>query len=132
MKEKDDLQREGGSSASESGKDDAYLKKISIGKMNAELWRRHIQCNYTRFRRDCRICVEAMGADSPHRRRPGSWSAHVMSIDLVGPLKEGKDLGLERTVKYMLLATVRPRRSMWTGRRPRRSFRSPMPCKTSR
>ena len=29
-----------------------------------------------------------------------------MSIDLVGPLKEGKDLGLERTVKYMLLATV--------------------------
>ena len=29
-----------------------------------------------------------------------------MSIDLVGPLKEGKDLGLKRTVKYMLLATV--------------------------
>ena len=106
VKERDDLQREGGSSISESGSDEANLRKISIGKMNAELWRRHIECNHTPFRRDCRICVEAMGADSPHRRRPGSWSAHVMSIDLVGPLKEGKDLGLERTVKYMLLATV--------------------------
>ena len=31
-----------------------------------------------------------------------------MAIDLVGPLKPAKDLGLERTVKYMLLATPRP------------------------
>ena len=54
-----------------------------------ELWAQHFRQGHTPFRRDCRLCVEQMGAQRPHRRRQegqtmtSSWS---MSVDIVGPL----------------------------------------------
>ena len=86
-------------------------------KMDLEKWRQHVECGHVPYRRDCRVCLETMGCDVPHRRRPGSLSALFMAVDLVGPLKPGKDLGLERSAKYMLLATVPVPR--WTTRAAR-------------
>ena len=45
------------------------------------------------FRRDCRLCLEEMGQDLPHRRRKKEKgdAAYVMSVDVAGPFTTGWD-----------------------------------------
>ena len=46
-----------------------HVKKV---KMTLEDWRKHVAQNRIPYRRDCRLCIERMGQDCPHRRRkPG-------------------------------------------------------------
>ena len=74
-----------------------------------ELWTQHFRQGHTPFRRDCRLCVEQMGAQRPHRRRKegqtmtSSWS---MSVDIVGPLPRAKDLATSHYMKYALVAVA--------------------------
>ena len=74
-----------------------------------ELWAQHFRQGHTPFRRDCRLCVEQMGAQRPHRRRKegqtmtSSWS---MSVDIVGPLPRAKDLATSHYMKYALVAVA--------------------------
>ena len=52
-------------------------------------WEEHVRANHTPFRRDCRICQEAMAKASPHRKA-GHARAGVLSLDLTGPFKKAK------------------------------------------
>ena len=42
----------------------AGLKRLSLDE-----WRQHVRQNHTPYRRDCRLCIQEMGAGEPHRRR---------------------------------------------------------------
>ena len=80
------------------------MKKISI-----EEWRRHVAQNHVPYRRDCRICVQEMGQDAPHRRRKNGGSGeavYIMSADIAGPFVDGWDYGRGEAAKYALIATV--------------------------
>ena len=74
-----------------------------------ELWAQHFRQGHRPFRRDCRLCVEQMGAQRPHRRRKegetmtSSWS---MSVDIVGPLPRAKDVTTSYYMKYALIAVA--------------------------
>ena len=74
-----------------------------------EQWAQHFRQGHRPFRRDCRLCVEQMGAQRPHRRRKegetmtSSWS---MSVDIVGPLPRAKDLTTSYYMKYALIAVA--------------------------
>eukprot|EP00435_Cladocopium_sp_Y103_P074751 s9_g51.t1 len=57
----------------------------SAKKMNIEDWKAHIRAQHRPYRRDCRLCMEKMGIDSPHRRSHADSSAYALSLDLVGP-----------------------------------------------
>ena len=59
----------------------SQMKKFSI-----EQWRQHVRQNHIPFRRDCRLCIEEMGQDLPHRRRRGvgGESVCVMAVDVAG------------------------------------------------
>lgn len=70
-------------------------------KLRPLSWSEHLRANHTPFRRDCRVCQEAMAKSSP-RRRAGHPRAGVLSLDLTGPFRPGKDLrGVE--MKFMLV-----------------------------
>ena len=71
-------------------------------------WRQHVRQGHVPFRRDCRLCVEEMGQDHPHRRQRGAGgeSVYVLSVDLTGPYVKGTDLGTGHKAKYMMVATV--------------------------
>ena len=82
----------------------AGLKRLSLDE-----WRQHVRQNHTPYRRDCRLCIQEMGAGEPHRRRGphhNGESAYVLSVDITGPLVKGWDYGTGRQAKYALLATV--------------------------
>jgi hypothetical protein len=64
-----------------------------LSKMDVEEWKRHIRAHHMPYRWDCRRCMELAGVDSPHRRSHADSSAHVLSIDLVGPYPIGRDDG---------------------------------------
>ena len=74
-----------------------------------ELWAQRFRQGHRPFRRDCRLCVEHMGAQRPHRRRKegetmtSSWS---MSVDIVGPLPRATDLTTSYYMKYALIAVA--------------------------
>lgn len=79
------------------------LKRMSMAE-----WRQHVRQNHVPFRRDCRLCVEEMGQDVPHRRRPhkGGESVYVLSVDIAGPFFKGMDYATGHEARYALLATV--------------------------
>ena len=77
-----------------------------VKALNAADWRRHVEQGHIPYRRDCRQCLQAKGIDNHHRRSPGDQSSYCMSIDLVGPFSQGRDLGTGRLVKYALVATI--------------------------
>ena len=83
--------------------DTARMKKFSL-----EEWRKHVKQNHIPFRRDCRLCLEEMGQDLPHRRRKKEKgdAAYVMSVDIAGPFTTGWDYGKAREARYALLATI--------------------------
>lgn len=78
-------------------------------KLTMEEWRQHVRQNHVPYRRDCRLCVEEMGQSLPHRRRVsqgGGEVAYSLSVDVVGPFKQGWDYGRGREAKYAILATI--------------------------
>ena len=78
----------------------------SCRKMDVNAWKAHVRNQHQPYRRDCRRCLELMGVDGKHRRSHGSSSAHCMSVDLVGPMPVGTDVGTETKQKYFMVATV--------------------------
>ena len=62
-----------------------------LSKMDMDAWRRHVRQDQTPFRADCRICAEAMGYDSPHRRLGKSSTKYTMAVDICGPFPRTKD-----------------------------------------
>ena len=74
-----------------------------MAKLDMDAWRRHVHQGRIPFRSDCRICAEAMGRDSPHRRTGGSATHFVLSVDICGPFEAGKD-GM--SCRYALVGTV--------------------------
>ena len=81
----------------------------SCRRFTMEEWRQHVRQGHTPYRRDCRACVEEMGQDRPHRRRKSSEageSAYALSMDVIGPFKEGWDYARSSTAKYALVATI--------------------------
>lgn len=74
--------------------------------MDVEEWNKHIQQEHVPYRRDCRDCVEAMGFSSPPRRSQNASSAFVMAVDIMGPIEQGRDIGLNQWCRYVMVATV--------------------------
>ena len=72
-----------------------------VVKLRKMSWQEHISAGHTPMRRDCRVCQEASGQDRPHRRIRHKH-AYCLSLDLVGPLKKGRDID-GRSCKYMLV-----------------------------
>ena len=89
-----------------------YLKNLpekpalQAARLDVEGWKEHIRGGHMPYRRDCRRCMELMGVDAPHRRSHADHSAYVLSIDIIGPYPVGKDIGLEKEGKYILVGTV--------------------------
>ena len=78
----------------------------SCRRMGIHAWKEHVRNQHQPYRRDCRRCMEMMGVDGKHRRSNGDRSAHVMSVDIVGPMPIGVDVGLDTKQKYFMVATV--------------------------
>ena len=75
--------------------------------LTLEQWKQHVKQNHVPYRRDCRVCVECMGQDAPHRRQQQSGSmAYNLSMDIAGPFRIGWDFGYGQEARYGLLATV--------------------------
>ena len=66
---------------------------VGVKKMDLESWKKHVLNQHQPFRRDCRRCMELMGRDSPHHRTSGDRASHVLTMDIVGPLPSGDDVG---------------------------------------
>ena len=76
-------------------------------KFSALEWQQHVQQGHIPYRRDCRLCVQEMGQDRPHRRRhPGGEAVYIMAVDIAGPFQEGWDYGRASAAKYALIAIV--------------------------
>ena len=58
-----------------------------LKKSSMDDWRKHVRQNHIPFRRDCRLCIEEIGQDLPHRRRRGlgGESVYVLAVDIGGP-----------------------------------------------
>ena len=84
-------------------------QEAQVKKMSLDDWRQHVRQNHVPFRRDCRVCVEEMGQDVPHRRRKhrGAGDAvYVLAVDVAGPFVKGWDYGMAKEAKYALVATI--------------------------
>ena len=78
-----------------------------LRKMTMADWKAHVEANHVPFRRDCRLCLQEMGQDLPHRRKlSGGDAAYVLSVDIAGPFHKGWDYGDAKEAKYALIATV--------------------------
>eukprot|EP00435_Cladocopium_sp_Y103_P074561 s444_g49.t1 len=79
------------------------VKKFSIVQ-----WQQHVRQNHVPSRRDCRLCIEEMGQDLPHRRRRGlgGESVYVVAVDVAGPFAKGDGLGAGQKARYALVATA--------------------------
>ena len=62
----------------------------------------HVANGHVPFRADCRHCLEGRLRARPHRRQPAADS-FVLSLDLMGPHKSGRDEILDE-VRYVLVA----------------------------
>eukprot|EP00435_Cladocopium_sp_Y103_P035189 s1072_g9.t1 len=79
-----------------------------VKKFTIEQWRQHVRQNHVPFRRDCRLCIEEMGQDHPHRAvasAPPLRQIHDRH-DVAGPFARGDDLGAGQKARYALVATV--------------------------
>ena len=66
-------------------------------------WREHLLHGHTPFRRDCRVCQEASARGRRHCKIAYPEAA-VLSLDLSGPFRPGKDIN-DATVSYFLIGT---------------------------
>ena len=72
------------------------MKKLS--------WEEHIKLGHLPYRRDCRVCQEASARDRPHRRLRHP-EGNVLSVDLTGPFRYGRDTDDVEDKRYLLVAT---------------------------
>ena len=63
-------------------------KQVMMRKLS---WQEHVANVHFPFRRDCVICQRASATRRPHRRQEHP-EAHVLALDLCGPLKWGNDI----------------------------------------
>ena len=76
-------------------------------RMTLRDWRQHCQQGHVPYRRDCRLCVQEMGADVPHRRlKHGGHAVYNLSVDIAGPFHNGWDYGTKTEARYALIATA--------------------------
>ena len=87
---------------------DFVVGSVDLRKFSLEDWKQHVRQNHIPYRKDCRLCLEEMGQDLPHRRRKyeKGESAYVLSVDVAGPFTTGWDFGRSREARYALLATI--------------------------
>ena len=78
---------------------DVLRAKLKAAKMS---WAEHLERGHTPFRRDCRLCQEASARGRMHSKVKHP-RAGVMSLDVTGPYKKGKDIDGE--AKFMLIGT---------------------------
>ena len=78
---------------------DVLQAKLKAAKMS---WAEHLERGHTPFRRDCRVCQEASARGRMHSKVKHP-RAGVMSLDVTGPYKKGKDIDGE--AKFMLIGT---------------------------
>ena len=70
-------------------------------------FREHCEKDHTIFRKDCRVCLEAAMRGHKHlRQRHGHSNALCLSMDLIGPWKEGVDHALSGSARHILVATL--------------------------
>eukprot|EP00438_Fugacium_kawagutii_P029112 Skav233709 [mRNA] locus=scaffold2120:28636:35173:- [translate_table: standard] len=81
------------------------LQSVVLGgrlRMKRMSWEEHCQRGHTPFRRDCQICQEASARGRLHQKVKHP-RAGVMSLDVSGPYKAGKDV--EESSRFMLIGT---------------------------
>ena len=61
----------------------------------------HVDNGHVPFRRDCLVCQRASANRGPHQQQEHP-EAHVLALDLCGPLKYGKDIDGEEK-RYLLV-----------------------------
>ena len=72
-------------------------KKVKIKALS---WDEHVLMGHVPFRRDCRICQETRQRQNPHKRVQFPLSG-VLSLDTVGPYKDGNDLVMKS--RYLMV-----------------------------
>ena len=81
------------------------LKPLPMkGKEHVALWQQHFDAGHVPYRRDCEVCLQALGKDRP-RRRVACPESYCLSMDLAGPFGQGVDQKV-RVAKYFLTAVV--------------------------
>ena len=75
-----------------------------LPKMKKLSWEEHIKLGHLPYRRDCRVCQEASARDRPHRRLRHP-EGNVLSVDLTGPFRYGRDTDDVEDKRYLLVAT---------------------------
>ena len=81
------------------------IKALSQKEREAiDAWRTHVEMGHYPYRRDCGVCVEAMGRDRPRKRMKGP-EPFTLSLDVAGPFVPGKDQ-MEIKPKYFVVATM--------------------------
>ena len=81
-------------------------EQMEVKKMDMSAWKRHVQMQHRPYRRDCRRCLEMMGADGHHRRTAGDRASYCLTMDIVGPMPVGDDVGTSEKSKYMMVSTI--------------------------
>eukprot|EP00435_Cladocopium_sp_Y103_P022026 s142_g5.t1 len=73
-------------------------------KFRTMSWQEHVEAGHTPCRKDCRVCQEASARDAQHRRQKLPPKAGILSVDISGPFRAGKDLH-GKTARYLLAAS---------------------------
>ena len=81
-------------------------EQMEVKKMDMSAWKRHVQNQHRPYRRDCRRCLEMMGSDGHHRRTAGDRASYCLTMDIVGPMPVGDDVGTGEKSKYMMVSTI--------------------------
>ena len=84
----------------------AEQDQMEMKKMDLSAWKRHVQMQHRPYRRDCRRCLEMMGSDGHHRRTAGDRASYCLTMDIVGPMPVGDDVGTGEKSKYMMVSTI--------------------------
>ena len=74
----------------------------TLAKLSKEEgWKLHLERDHTPYRRDCAVCVSALGTGRPHRRTKHK-SAYVLSVDIGGPMRTLSRDASGRDYRYFL------------------------------
>ena len=71
---------------------------------DADRMRQHILNGHLPYWKRCRACVEGRSRDRPHKRSAVA-DINVLSVDLAGPFRQGRDERLSK-VRYALVAVL--------------------------
>ena len=84
---------------------DPELRPLSTKeKEDVVMWQRHFDAGHVPYRRDCEVCLQALGKDRP-RRRLACPESYCLSVDLAGPFGQGVDQKV-RVAKYFMTAVA--------------------------